>query len=120
MGAKTAVIASTSTGLAQALHDPRPADPDRAAALVRSLSLAPDYGIIENIGDPLPFELPYWRGEHPAGPDPYPLPFHPLQLGERALVGLFGFYAEGLLDSTAPEPTVDAWEVELPGFRWRQ
>ncbi|MFD5658088.1 DUF6928 family protein [Streptomyces hirsutus] len=34
--------------------------------LVRSLSLSPDDGIIENIGEPLPFELPHWAGDHPA------------------------------------------------------
>ncbi|WP_234325325.1 DUF6928 family protein [Streptomyces sp. NRRL WC-3626] len=53
--------------------------------LVRSLSLSPDSGIIENIGEPLPFELNYWAGDRPpyviAWPDkdeePYPLPFHP-------------------------------------------
>jgi hypothetical protein len=31
--------------------------------LRRSLSLSPDDGILENIGDPLPFEQPYWAGE---------------------------------------------------------
>ncbi|MDG6103769.1 hypothetical protein Daura_24375 [Dactylosporangium aurantiacum] len=115
MGAKTAVVAYPSTGhsvvdwLAFAVWDD--------GRLVRSLSLAPDHGVIEDLGDP----LPYWRGEHPVDPhpDPYPLPFHPLDLGERALVELFGFYAEGLLSGDAPEPPVDAWEVELPGFRWR-
>lgn len=57
--------------------------------LVRSLSLAPEYGVLEDIGDRLPCELPYWAGEHPVEPDaglscddPYPLPFHPLDLGE--------------------------------------
>ncbi|SEG88541.1 hypothetical protein SAMN05216223_11987 [Actinacidiphila yanglinensis] len=34
--------------------------------LIRSLSLSPDSGIMENIGDPLPFELPYWAGDRPA------------------------------------------------------
>ena len=50
--------------------------------LIRSLSLSPDSGIMENIGDPYEFELPYWAGEHPVEP-PYPLPFHPLVLGEE-------------------------------------
>jgi hypothetical protein len=31
-------------------------------ALVRSLNLSPDSGIIENVGEPLPFEAPYWAG----------------------------------------------------------
>lgn len=34
--------------------------------LVRSLSLSPDSGVIENIGGPLPFELAYWAGDRPA------------------------------------------------------
>jgi hypothetical protein len=45
--------------------------------LVRSLALTPQDGIIENIGAPLPFETPYWAGEHPVR-GRYPLPFHPL------------------------------------------
>ncbi|MGW1585852.1 DUF6928 family protein [Streptomyces sp. NPDC002386] len=91
--------------------------------LVRSLSLSPDSGIIENIGEPLPFELPYWSGERPADvipwPDedeePYPLPFHPLDLGEDALRALCGFVLEG-----HPEPDdIDADDIHLHGFRVR-
>ncbi|WP_233196954.1 MULTISPECIES: hypothetical protein [Micromonospora] len=73
--------------------------------LVRSLSLSPDGGIEENIGEPFDFERPYWDGGHPVEPvpgwseDPYPLPFHPLDLGEEALRVLFGFVLEG-----RPEP----------------
>src|SRR6185312_14013486 len=33
--------------------------------LVRSLSLSPDRGVIENIGQQLPFEEPFWAGQHP-------------------------------------------------------
>lgn len=40
--------------------------------LVRSLSLSPDSGIIENIGEPLPFELPYWAYDRPADIAPGP------------------------------------------------
>lgn len=87
--------------------------------LVRSLSLSPDGGIQENIGEPFEFESPYWAGEHPVedvlgGPDegPYPLPFHPLELGEEALRALFGFVLEGYL---APDD-VDAEGVHLHGF----
>jgi hypothetical protein len=88
--------------------------------LVRSLSLSPDDGIVENIGEPFDFEHPYWNGEHPVEPvpgwpnqDPYPLPFHPLELGEEALRALFGFILEGL-----PEPDdVDANTVHLHEFR---
>lgn len=67
--------------------------------LVRSLSVAPDGGIFENIGNPLPFEEPYWSGKHPVevdpGESPYPLPFHPLELGEAMLRSQFGFNYEG-------------------------
>lgn len=53
--------------------------------LVRALSLSPDGGIVENIGEPLPFELPYWAGDRSADiipwpgeeEEPYALPFHP-------------------------------------------
>lgn len=80
-------------------------------SLVRSLCLSPDDGIVENIGDPLPFEAPYWAGEHPAG-DRYPLPFHPLDLGgDAALRALFGFIIEGWQQPT----DIDAESVKLAG-----
>ena len=89
--------------------------------LIRSLSLSPNSGIIENIGEPYEFERPYWAGEHPVEPvpgwpsddDPYPLPFHPLELGEEALRALFGFVLEG----RAQPDDVDAEEVHLHSFR---
>lgn len=91
--------------------------------LIRSLSLSPDGGVIEDIGERFPFELPYWDGSHPAEPYPprkdempYPLPFHPLDLGERALLEFFGFHLEGCSDDSV-EPVVDIWGVELRGFR---
>ena len=47
-------------------------------ALVRSLSVSPDGGVVENIGEPYDFERPYWAGERPVGStlsgDPYSLP----------------------------------------------
>ncbi|MGC4899369.1 DUF6928 family protein [Micromonospora echinospora] len=87
--------------------------------LVRSLSLSPGSGIQENIGEPYDFELPYWTGEHSVEPvpgwhdqDPYPLPFHPLDLGEEALRALFGFIIEG-----RPSPDdIDPDDVHLHGF----
>lgn len=88
--------------------------------LVRSLSLSPDGGIEENIGEPFDFERPYWGGLHPVEPDPawededpYPLPFHPLELGEVALNALFGFVIEGM-----PDPgSIDADSVHMHVFR---
>ncbi|MEU4219703.1 DUF6928 family protein [Actinoplanes sp. NPDC026623] len=86
--------------------------------LVRSLSVSPDTGIVEDIGEPYPFERPYLAGEHPVtntfpGRGPYPLPFHPPALGEEALRALFGFVIEG-----RPRPDdVDTDAVGLSGFR---
>ena len=88
--------------------------------LVRSLSVSPDSGIVENIGEPCAFELPFWAGEHPVEPVPgwsnqglYPLPFHPLDLGEQALRALFGFVIEG-----RPRPDdIDAGAIPMLGFR---
>lgn len=64
------------------------------------------------------FELPYWAGEHPVEPwpdeddEPYPLPFHPLELGEDALRALFGFVQEGM-----PGPDdIDEHSVPMHGF----
>jgi hypothetical protein len=76
--------------------------------LLRSLSLSPDSGIVENIGDQLPFEKPFWGGEHPAV-DPaeendYPFPFHPLELGEAALAEFFGYQLEGFINASLLEP----------------
>jgi hypothetical protein len=79
--------------------------------LERSLSLSPDSGLMEDIGPRLPFEEPYWSGEHPAvDPDdededepPYPFPFHPLDLGEAALKEFFGYQIEGELTNLDPE-----------------
>lgn len=88
--------------------------------LIRSLSLSPDSGIQENIGQPYEFELPFWGGAHPVEPipgwpsqSPYPLPFHPLELGEHVLRALFGFVIEGRSD---PDD-IDAESVYLHGFR---
>ncbi|WP_344981659.1 DUF6928 family protein [Streptosporangium fragile] len=81
---------------------------------IRSLSMSPDDGIMESVGDPLPFELPYWAGEHPADPhhdSDYPFPFHPLDLGEAALEFFFGFRMEGHPTGIAP------CDIPLMGFR---
>ena len=72
--------------------------------LVRSLSLSPDSGIMEDIGQRLPFEEPYWSGEHPAVDSEeegaYPFPFHPLELGEATLKDQFGYQLEGYIDAS--------------------
>lgn len=77
--------------------------------LLRSLSLSPDSGVMENIGSRLPFEEPYWSGEHPAvdsdeEKDAYPFPFHPLDLGEATLKDRFGYQLEGYIDASLLEP----------------
>jgi hypothetical protein len=76
--------------------------------LLRSLSLSPDSGILEDIGPRLSFEEPYWSGRHPAvegdEEEVYPFPFHPLDLGEAALRELFGYQLEGDLDGSLLEP----------------
>lgn len=77
--------------------------------LVRSLSLSPDNGIMEDIGSRLPFEEPYWSGEHPAVDSDeeehaYPFPFHPLDLGEATLKDRFGYQLEGYIDASLLEP----------------
>lgn len=86
--------------------------------LTRSLSLAPDNGIIENIGEPFGFEAPYWAGRRSLdddddGSDRYPLPFHPLELAEEALRSLFGFNYEGLYLDDDP----DLESITLAGYR---
>lgn len=67
--------------------------------LRRSLSVSPDNGVWEDLGERFDFEQPYWAGKHPVGdPEdkkPYPLPFHPLDLSETALLEFFGFQYEG-------------------------
>ena len=91
--------------------------------LIRSLSLSPDSGILEDIGTKLPFEEPYWAGDHPAvdGDDEadYPFPFHPLELGESALSALFGYQLEGAVISTLIEPeSIPLMRFERSRSRW--
>jgi hypothetical protein len=86
--------------------------------LVRSLSLSPDSGILEDIGEKLPFEEPFWTGKHPAvdDEDEYPFPFHPLELGEVALKEFFGYQLEGF-DGPAP---IDPESIPLVKYKRRR
>lgn len=77
----------------------------------RSISLAPDSGIIEDLGEPLPFEEPFRAGHHAL--DDYPLAFHPLHFGETALQALFGFGIE----SHPRDFAFDPHDLALPAFR---
>lgn len=83
--------------------------------LVRALSVSPDGGVQEDIGNKLPFEAPYWDGSFALedefdddDDEPYPLPFHPLELSEAALLAMLGFQFEGDTDDWVCDP------VEIP------
>lgn len=97
----------------------------KGGKLQRSLSLSPDSGILEDTGDRLPFEVPYWNGEHPAldpeeDDDDYPLPFHPLELGEAALLALFGYQLEGFMAPSQLEPeTIPLMQFTRKKSWWR-
>jgi hypothetical protein len=75
----------------------------REGELVRSLSVTPER-VYENIGDPLPFELPFCEGERE--PDP-------LALGEEALHAFFGFRLQGMDSVDDVDPEV----IPLVGYR---
>lgn len=87
--------------------------------LVRALSLSPDSGVLEDIGPKRPFEESFWSGERPVGDedededDEYPLPFHPLELGEEALLAMFGYQLEGFVDENQVQPE----EIPLLTFK---
>jgi hypothetical protein len=86
--------------------------------LRRALSVSGGDGeIIENVGEPLRFERPFWAGEFPAvdDDDEYPFPFHPLELAEAGLDDLFGFVFEGYTGMTGD--SVDPFDITLAGFR---
>ncbi len=77
--------------------------------LQRSLSINPEDAIIEEKGERLPFELPYWKGQHPpfepGEEEPgYLLTFHPLELAEAALNAFFGYQLEGPADGSTLNP----------------
>jgi hypothetical protein len=99
--------------------------PPRFGTLIRSLSLSPGSGILEDVGARLHFEEPYWSGRHPVSDDEdeqkaYPLPFHPLELGEAAIEELFGYQLEGLIDRTVLEPeTIPLVRYKRSRSRWK-
>lgn len=90
--------------------------------LVRSLSLAPDNGVIEDLGDRLPFEWAFWEGRHPVQPGdgaPYPLPFHPLDLAEVAMLSVLGFAMEGPGEANRFRPeAVRLLKLKRPWWRF--
>lgn len=88
-------------------------------SLQRSLSLAPNYGITENIGAPLAFEQAYWAGKHPVADAKdqkakYPFSFHPLELAEAALGEFFGYQ----LEAPGANHLVDPANIPLMHFKF--
>jgi hypothetical protein len=87
--------------------------------LQRALSVSGESGaVIEDLGERLAFEEPFWAGEHPATDDEdddSPFPFHPLELSEACLHHLFGFVLEGY-DGMPDDGRVDPFDVTLAGF----
>jgi len=91
--------------------------------LVRSLSLSPDRGVLEDIGQRLAFEEPFWSGRHPATDDnegDYPFSFHPLELGEAALREFFGYNLEGFVDPGLLQPeSIPLVKYKRARSRWK-
>jgi len=92
--------------------------------LVRALSVSPDGGVKEDIGNKLPFEASFWDGS-PALEDDldddaeYPLSFHPLELSEAALLAMLGFQFEGHPDDWVCDPAeVSIMRFEISKNAW--
>lgn len=86
--------------------------------LVRSTSVSPEGGVQEDIGEKLPVELPYWDGsfsleDELEEDEPYPLPFHPLELSEAVLLATLGFQFEGHPDDWICDP------MEIPIMKFQ-
>ncbi|SDZ46772.1 hypothetical protein SAMN05421684_5363 [Asanoa ishikariensis] len=94
MGAKTALLVYADGDVAQALRDPGELDRAATQALVARVMPGLEVVAVED-------------------EEPYPLPFHPLDLGEDALAALCGFVIEDL----PPEGMPELDQVPLAGFR---
>jgi hypothetical protein len=66
--------------------------------LGRSISVNPVGKVWESLGEPEPFEVPFWDGARAV--DSYPLPFHPLEMSAAALASELNLSGEG----TEPVP----------------
>lgn len=92
----------------------------RDGRLIRSLSVAPDGDVSEDIGDPLGFEAPFWDGKHPVTAEvddqPYPLPFHPLEMAEESMLQRFGFQFERIKKDWICDP----YEIPIAAYSMRR
>ena len=98
----------------------------REGKLIRSLSVSPDNGVQEQVGDPFPFEIPYWDGKFPVELDDddrtYPLPFHPLDLSEASMLHHLGFQFEGSFGDWVCDPSevpIASFELSRHRPRWK-
>jgi hypothetical protein len=83
-------------------------------ALKRSLSVAPDNGIIEDIGEKLSFEATFWSPSEQIYPPEANFPYgHPLELGELALVHFIGTQYEGY----AEDWLWDTFDLRICAFK---
>ena len=96
----------------------------RKGRLVRSLSVSPDGGVQEQIGNPLSFEAPYWGGQFPVEVDddrePYPLAFHPLDLSEASMLQHLGFQFGGNSNDWVCDPAevpVARFAIQKAGWK---
>jgi len=76
--------------------------------LGRAVSVSSGAGVVEDIGERLSFEEPYWAGARTDGRDDagtHPLPFRPVELATAALHAFFGFRLDGGegIDDVDPE-----------------
>lgn len=93
--------------------------------LDRYVDMTPEEVGPNTLGEPLPFEAPYWAGQHadvydetPGASDDDATPFHPLEMGEAAMGWIFGVYGEGAPTDEVQETltVVDGFEVPMHVF----